>query len=218
MDKKHVIFDMDGMLLDSMQYWRRLTRDYLDLHGHTWSEEMDRIADAHTMMETAELFKQKLELEATVDDILEYCYKRMAHYYEQDVTIKEGVVPYLDYLRSKNVRMSVATATDGRLARPAIERLGLTPYFDRVLSCADVGQSKEHPTIYLELARDWDLPAEEVAVFEDAPYALKTAAAAGFYTVLMYDEFYAQEQKEVADLANEVHKRMDALIQKEGHE
>ena len=212
MDKQLVIFDMDGTMLESMKFWRILTRDYVKQIGLEWTEQLDKDVESFSIRETADYLVDNQLADHSSEEIMKLCFERMAHYYEHEVYVKDGVLPYLDHLRDKGVRMSVATATHRDLALPVLERLDMMQYFDELVCVSDIGVSKKKPDIYLKCAEFWDQEPEDVAVFEDAPYALRTAAAAGFYTVLMYDDVFALEQREVLDLADVAVAKMDQLL------
>ena len=99
--------------------------------------------------------------------------------------------------------MCVATGTAAPLARLCLERLGVADYFVDILSCEDIGVSKECPDIYLLAARRLGSTPEETAVFEDALYAARTAKKAGFYTVGVFEPGYAEWWEELSALADE---------------
>ena len=84
-----------------------------------------------------------------------------------------------------------------------MQRLGLLGYFAQIFTTGEVGVSKHEPTIYLLAAQALGSAPGETIVFEDSLYALKTAKAAGFYTVGVYDADGESDQaglKAAADL------------------
>ena len=88
---------------------------------------------------------------------------------------------------ARGVKLAAATSSPREHVTRALERLGLLGYFTRLFTTAEVGVSKHEPTIYLLAAEALHAAPAETLVFEDSLYALKTAKAAGFYTIGVYD-------------------------------
>ncbi len=189
MDKKYAIFDMDGTLVDSMGFWKQLGVEYLTSRGisREAAEGVQERVKAMTMTECAALFQSVFHLSQTPEEIAGEINGMMDRHYQEDVPLKPGVAAYLAGLKARGVRMCVATATAEPLARACLERLGVAKYFDFLLSCEEVGAGKDSPDVFLEAARRFGADPGDAAVFEDAPYALATAAKAGFWTVAVYD-------------------------------
>ena len=82
------------------------------------------------------------------------------------------------------------------------ERYGLAGYFKQIFTCTEIGAGKERPDIYLAAAKALGTHPADTWVFEDALYAIKTAKAAGFYTVGFYDETSRNDQEAIAGLAD----------------
>ena len=98
--------------------------------------------------------------------------------------------------------MCVASATARPLMEACLDRLGVLDYFDFLLSCEEVGWGKDRPDVYHEAARRLGASPGEIAVFEDALGAAKTAKAAGFYVVAVRDGG-TQPWEELKNLADE---------------
>lgn len=190
---KYALFDMDGTLIDSMNYWKNLGKEYLELHGVTvdYKEMLEKIKPM-TMTKSAEYFQKKFHIPGTKEQIACEMNQMMEEHYKKDIPLKEGVENYLKRLQEMGVKMCVTSATEKSLMQKCLERLGIHHYFEFLISCEEVGNGKRKPDIYLEAAKrlhNQELPQwEEVAVYEDGDYAIQTAVNTGFYTIAVYDE------------------------------
>ena len=202
MDHKFAIFDMDGTLIDSMIFWKNLAAEYLTSKGirEIPADILERIKPM-TMSESAALFRAEFGLsgdpEAEMNAMME------AHYCH-DIPLKPGVREYLKKLLDQGVGMCVASATAEHLMEACLTRLGVRDYFEFLLSCETVGAGKSSPQVYHASAKRLKAAPQEIAVYEDALYAIQTAKAAGYYVVGVYDNSAADSWQAIAKTADEI--------------
>ena len=202
MDKKYAIFDMDGTLIDSMVFWKNLATEYLTSKGilQIPADILEQIKPM-TMSESAALFRREFGLTGDVEAQMN---EMMEDHYRNDIPLKPGAWEYLENLHRQGVRMCVASATAEHLMESCLTRLGVRQYFEFLLSCETVGAGKRSPLVYQESARRLGTVPGEIAVYEDALYAVQTAKAAGFHVVGVYDDSAADSWQAIEQESDEV--------------
>lgn len=202
MDKKYAIFDMDGTLIDSMVFWKNLATEYLTSKGilQIPADILEQIKPM-TMSESAALFRREFGLTGDVEAQMN---EMMEDHYRNDIPLKPGVWEYLENLHRQGVRMCVASATAEHLMESCLTRLGVREHFEFLLSCETVGAGKRSPLVYHEAARRLGAAPREIAVYEDALYAVQTAKAAGFHVVGVYDDSAADSWQAIEQESDEV--------------
>ena len=178
---------MDGTLIDSMRVWDTLAVEYLRRRGISPGDGLVGILSRMTMDEAVAYLKHEYRLTESTEEVLAGIEETVDTLYES-VELKEGILPLLLTLRRAGVRMAVATLTDRSRVERVLGRLGILGLFDAVLTCADVGEGKTSPRIYEAALAHLGTEKTATPVFEDAFYALRTAHAAGFPTVAVYDD------------------------------
>lgn len=180
---------MDGTLLDSMGYWNNLLEEFLLSKGI--KEDVTALIQqvkTMTVEQSSVMLAQRFPSLGNPRDFAQEAGRLMAKHYLEDIPVKDGVREYLEKLKAQCVKMCVATITDRALLEMCFRRLGIDKYFDFTLSANECGKGKDDPEIYLRACEKFGAQPQDVAVFEDAPYALETAKKAGFYTVAVYDD------------------------------
>ncbi len=204
MDKRFAIFDMDGTLVDSMGYWRRVGEEYLlskgveDQPADLWEtlQSMTMPQSAAWLIRRFDLAVPQEQAEAEMDAV-------MVDHYLHDIPLKPGVMDCLTGLRARGTKMCVASNTPAPLVRACLERLGVLDLFDFCVSGEEVGVGKDRPDIFLAAAARLGSAPEDTAVYEDALFAVRSAKSAGFYVVGVYDEVGADEWDQLCALADE---------------
>lgn len=194
-----VIFDLDGTLLDTEKLYQRFWVEAARQMGYPMRHE-----DALAIRALAAAYAEPLLRERVCPEFDYHAVRALRRELMEDYIDRHGVDPKpgmletLRALRSRGLRIGLATATPEMRARKYLRKLGAEEYFDAI-TCADmVRRGKPEPDVYLlACERTGVLPCEAVAV-EDAPSGVRSASAAGLYTVLIPDG--GQADAEILDL------------------
>ena len=194
-DIKGVIFDIDGVLLDSMEIWTDLGGRYLIRMGKIPETGLADILFSMSMEQGAAYLKNRYLPEQSSEDIMDGLQDMLRSFYYDEVKAKPGAGEFLENLQRTGVRITAATSSPRGHVEKALARNGLLLYIERIFTCSEIGASKHSPDIYNACADFMGLCRSEICVFEDSLYALRTAAAAGFHTIGVYDGKGEPDQK-----------------------
>ena len=209
---KGAIFDIDGVLLDSMGIWDDLGARYLRSLDKIPEEGLNKILFSMSMEQGAEYLNEHYGLNKSVKETVEGIGRMLEDYYFYEVLLKPGAKEVLEFLKSKSIKMAAATSSPRMHIEKALSRNGLLGYIDKIYTTSEVGVSKHSPDIY-NLAADFlKTKSEETLVFEDSLYALKTAKEAGYVAVGVYDEKGESNQAELENQADLYLKKLDDFI------
>lgn len=190
---KGAIFDFDGTLVDSMFIWDTFGEDYLRTLGKEPKENLTETFKTFTLEQAAEYYREHYGVSLSVGEIVDGVNEMVSEIYRTKVVLKNGVLEFLRDLRSKGVKMCVATVTDRPIVEDVLKKLGIRDYFTEIFTCAEVGYNKETPHIYRAALQVLGTRKEETVVFEDALHALMTAKNDGFTVAAVYDKHEAKQ-------------------------
>ena len=184
---KGVIFDVDGVLLDSMAIWTDLGARYLMSLGRTPEEGLAEILFSMSMEQGAAYLNERYGLGREQSEIMDGLGDLLRDFYFYEVAAKPDALELLQCLSAAGVKMTAATSSPREHIERALSRNGLLGFIDRLFTVAEVGVSKHDPEIYHLASKSMGTAPRETYVFEDSLYALETAAAAGYHTVGVFD-------------------------------
>jgi HAD superfamily hydrolase (TIGR01509 family) len=176
---KAVIFDMDGVIIDSEPIYFRIISEMLrEMEIEITRDELSKFVGRSDLWET---FKEKYELDYNVDDISDEEQKRFLSYLKnhfEDGPI-DGVADLIKELENKGYSLVLASSSKMENINSVLTKLGLIDHFSLRISGADLETSKPHPEIFLEAAKMAQTTQEECLVIEDSENGVKAAKAAG---------------------------------------
>lgn len=196
---KGVIFDVDGVLLNSMPIWENLGELYLRSLGVEAEKDLGEILFTMSLEEGADYLISQYGLDKTPEEIVEGLNREVRDFYAERVPLKEGVREFLYEFNEKKIPMVIATSGDRKNTEAALRRLKVLNYFRGIFTCSEIGSGKNQPDIYLAAALQLDTEPAETWVFEDAYHAIRTAKSVGFKTAAVYDK---ANDKDLAQIWN----------------
>lgn len=208
---KGVIFDLDGVILDSMPIWDQVGEMYLRKLGIQAEPGLAQIMLCMSMAQGAEFLKQRYHLEMDEGIIIKGINHTIADFYACQVQLKEGVEQFLKGLQQYGIKMVVATSCDRPVFEKALKRLDVMGYFDRIFTCTEIGAGKDKPDIYYAAAEYLGALSREIWVFEDALQAIRTAQRAGFRTVGVYDASSIADMDEIKRVSDIYLSKLDNI-------
>ena len=176
-----VLFDMDGLLLDSEPLWIGAEAELLERHGDRLTEADREASHGRALRDSASAYSKRL---GGIDpalievELLELMRAR----YLAGAPLHRGAEELVRALVGR-VRLGVATSTPTLLAELALRGAGLLDAFEIVASGSDLGAGKPDPTVFLEGCRLLSTDPEHAIAFEDSPVGVRAASAAGLFVV-----------------------------------
>lgn len=209
---KAALFDFDGTLMDSMPAWAGKMLHLLESHGVPCPPGLIRSITPLGDAGAAEYFRRELGFSLPRAQYLRELDDYALPRYRDTILPKAGAAQLLCALRAEGLRLAVLTASPQRMIRPCLARNGLAGAFDRVWSCDDFGLVKSDPAIYLSASAGLGCRPQEAAFFDDNLLAVRTAKAAGLYTVAVYDATSAGDEPALRAAADRYIFSFDELL------
>ncbi|WP_261576252.1 HAD family hydrolase [Frankia gtarii] len=176
-----VVFDLDGVLIDSEQVWDDVRRAYVAERGGRWeADSTSRMMG----MSTAEWsgYLAEIGVPGSAADIADEVLRRVADRYGSAPPLLPGAVDAVRALAALHP-LGLASSSARMLIELVLGHTGLAGLFRAVVSSEEVPRGKPAPDVYLEAARRLDVPAGDCVAVEDSTNGLRAAAAAGMVVV-----------------------------------
>lgn len=200
---KAIIFDLDGTLIDSMQLWRRVDKDFLHKRGKAVPHDLfDHLPLGNSFIQTAQYFKDRFGLPDSVESIMRDWTEMVAWHYEHDVKLKPGAKRLLESLSALGVPIGLGTSNSYELAQKVLSQNGVWHHFQAVVTGDMHLMGKPYPDIYLKCAQELKLPPSACAVIEDTLTGVQAAKAAGMTAIAIFDADSVDHLDRIRELAD----------------
>jgi mannitol-1-/sugar-/sorbitol-6-/2-deoxyglucose-6-phosphatase len=210
---KAVIFDMDGVLIDSEHLWRKAMVQGFGEFGMNVTEEQCRETMGQRFTEVVYIWLARFRkdfspavVETRVTDLL-------MELIEAEGRAISGIPGIIAHCRVAGMKTGLATSSSERLMKKVMEKLQLTGLIDAALSAEKMKYGKPHPQVFLDCAERLNVQPAQCLVIEDSLNGVIAGKAAGMKVIAVPDEGYrAWQQFAVADFrADDMHGVLSVL-------
>ncbi len=184
-----LIWDMDGVLIDSEPFWQAAEVEILGTVGlqltledcqQTLGQRIDKVVEYwHN--------RQPWPMPPTLDDITHQIVEGVAQRIQQEGMAKEGVIEVLAFLKAQNLPMAIASSSHLYLIEAVVDHLGIADYFSILHSAEFEAYGKPHPAVYLNTADKLGVLPQNCLVIEDSLRGILSAKAAEMHCIAVPD-------------------------------
>ena len=177
-----VVFDLDGVIIDSEQVWDEARRRFVTEQGGRWHEGAQQEMMGMSSLEWSRDVRDELEVDLPPQRISEEVVERLEDLYKKHLPLIPGARSTVEDL-SERWPLALASSSNRELIDLVLEIAGLTDYFETTISSEEVDRGKPAPDVYLEAARRLSVSPTGCVAVEDSHNGVLSAAAAGMRVI-----------------------------------
>lgn len=185
---KAIIFDLDGTLVDSMGYWRSVSRDFMKTKGIDIEDEVQHKMTTMNLDASLRYLKDYYNLEESFEELMRDFSRTVEDFYRNKVETKGGCLEILEYFKDKGIKVVIGTSTAAHFANIVIEKYGIDKFIDGLYTADSVGHLKAEEKFYTSIVEELGERPEDVFLVDDSYLALRTGKKAGLEVIGIYDE------------------------------
>ena len=192
-----VVFDLDGLLLDSEQVWDAAREQFVRERGGRWHEGAQREMMGMSSQEWSRYVHEELGVPDPPEEISAEVVRRLVRLYREHLPLLPGAYEAVERL-AQRWPLGLASSSNRELIDLALELGGLASYFQATVSSEEVGRGKPAPDVYLEAARRLGVDPSRTAAIEDSHNGIRAAKAAGMRVVAIPNRHFPPDEDALA--------------------
>ena len=192
-----VIFDLDGVLIDSERVWDEVRETLAQERGGRWHDRAQADMMGMSSPEWSRYMHDVIGLSESPEDINHEVVRRMKARYSDHLPLIEGAVEAVRRLAS-SFRLGLASSSNRPLIDAVLTTAGLDSLFEATVSSEEVAHGKPEPDVFLEAARRLGIAPERCAAIEDSANGLRAAHAAGMRVIASPNRRYPPPSEALA--------------------
>jgi HAD superfamily hydrolase (TIGR01509 family) len=177
-----LVFDLDGIIIDSEELWDEVREGLARERGGRWSAQAQADMMGMSSTEWSRYLHDEVGLSEPPVEINREVVRRMLDRYSERLPLIDGAVEAVRRLAAP-WPLGVASSSNRELIDRVLEVSGLAPYFEATVSSEEVERGKPAPDVYLEAARRLGVEAARSVAIEDSASGIRSAHAAGMHVV-----------------------------------
>jgi HAD superfamily hydrolase (TIGR01509 family) len=188
-----VIFDLDGVLVDSEVFWNDARRELVQETGGTWREDAQRAMMGMSSAEWSRHIREQLGVPLSAEEISARVVERVEHLYREHLPLIRGAREAVVSLAGQ-WPLAIASSANRSIIDLVLELADLADCFGATVSSEEVPHGKPAPDVYLEAARRIARDPASCVVVEDSANGLRAGAAAGMRVIAIPNRAFPPEQ------------------------
>jgi HAD superfamily hydrolase (TIGR01509 family) len=204
-----VIFDMDGVLIDSEQIWDEVREELARERGGRWHQRAQADMMGMSSTEWSRYMHDVIGLPEPPEEINKEVVRRLLARYKESLPLLPGAVEAVERL-AKRWPLGLASSSNREVIDAVLEQAEIAHLFRATVSSEDVEHGKPAPDVYLEAARRLGVDPTSCAAIEDSQNGIRSARAAGMRVIAIPNPHYPPSEDTLA-LADAVLKSLDEL-------
>jgi HAD superfamily hydrolase (TIGR01509 family) len=193
-----VVFDLDGIIVDSEHVWDDVRRELAHDRGGRWHERASRDMMGMSSVEWSLYMRDVVGLAETPEEINAEVVRRMEAVYRERLPLIPGAVGAVERLAAR-WPLGLASSSNRELIDLVLEVSGLDRLFGVTVSSEEVARGKPAPDVYLEAARRLEAAPERCAAVEDSEAGIRSARAAGMRVLVVPNEHFPPADEALAE-------------------
>jgi HAD superfamily hydrolase (TIGR01509 family) len=192
-----VVFDLDGLLLDTEQVWDEVREALTRERGGRWHDRAQSDMMGMSSTEWSQYMHDVLGLSEPPDELNRLVVERMQDRYRERLPVVDGAVEAVRRLGAR-WPLGLASSSNRPLIDLALERMGVSDLFQATVSSEEVGRGKPAPDVYLEVARRLGVRPENVVAIEDSASGIRSAKSAGMRVIAIPNPHFPPPEEALA--------------------
>ena len=192
-----VVFDLDGLLLDTERLWDEVREELAREHGGQWWNRAQADMMGMSSPEWSRYMHDVVGLPESPDEIAEEVVRRMVERYRERLPLIPGALEAVERLAA-HWPLGLASSSNRPLIDLALELGALGPFFAVTVSSEEVGRGKPSPDVYFEAVRRLGVEPANAAAVEDSGNGIRSAHAAGLRVVAIPNAHFPPDEEALA--------------------
>jgi HAD superfamily hydrolase (TIGR01509 family) len=204
-----VVFDLDGVLLQSEEVWDAIRERYVREAGGRYDDEVQRAMMGMSAPEWSRYLHEEAGVCQDPEDINRDVVERMLEAYRRELPLLPGAVEAVRRT-AESFPLGLASSSNREVFEAVLDLAGIADCFSATVSSEEVARGKPAPDVYLEAARRLGVAPEDCAAVEDSHAGIRSARSAGMRVVAIPNASYPPEE-DTLGLADAVVGSLDEL-------
>lgn len=179
-----VIFDMDGVLVDTEPIYLKVEKDLIGRYGKEIPSDLIERIKGSSLLRSMKIMLSELGIEGDCEELVEEEIRMLRDRFEnEEIKPMPCALDTVNWFSSHGFKIALATSTEWENATLILSKLGIEDYFDHITTGDQVEESKPNPEIYLKTAKVMEVNPASCFVVEDSLNGIKSARSAGMNVV-----------------------------------